>query len=206
MEKIADPIRSKSEISPDFKRKLVIGCLATVIILVAVYALRISGVRAVFYLERFRPVNVDLQDVPMKFSFLDRYGLDNDEKKKFGSDYVIGFKLPSDPQTGCDIRKTDSRLDMSKKDDQISAAVNKQLESASRDFVLLSQKTLLIDGEKSWKSDFTMSDPTGSTIRIEQILVSRGQEGYAIICGSQELLFERVSPDFGYFISSIRWR
>ena len=209
MKKITKVLLSQLGSSEGWKRdfKKILKILVLLVVAVAVWiALKASGTRFVFKVEHFAPMYVKGRSLPISFSYSSRYQLDSDEEKRFGENYIIGFKLPGDPRTGCDLRLTDVRLNMGKGDAEISAAVNGQLASAAKDFKPLSSERIGVGGEEGLRTDFTMKDPIGATIFMRQVLVSHGERGYVIACGAQESLFEYLSSDFDDFISSIKWK
>lgn len=142
-----------------------------------------------------------------KFSFVFpvRYTFDSDEQKKFGADYMAGFHLNADSRTGCDVRASEVGINFAKSDQEISEAIAKELSVNVKGLENFSGQRIKLNKRDAFAVNFSLIDPLGNKLRINQILISSPkQENYLLVCGSGEAQAEFFAQDFADFLRSFR--
>jgi hypothetical protein len=139
------------------------------------------------------------------FRYPDYFQTDDDSQHKYGDNYAAGFKLKSDQRTGCDVRTASAGINFKKSDQEIQAALVKELSQNAKDFKLLSSERMKIGGEDAYLVSFSFTDPIGSTARLSQIMTSHAGENYLLICGTGDYQYQFFSRDFDNFLRSFSW-
>ena len=179
------------------------------LILIGVYAASVKiknapswGIRWHAPIERVKYQTYDDANAKFSFSYPERYVFDADQQKKFGNDYLAGFHLNSDGRTGCDVRRSEVGINFAKSDQEISAAVSKELAAGVKGFDKFSGQRFKLSGQDAYKTSFLLTDPLGNSLHITQVLVSANQENYLLVCGSGEAQYEFFAQDFADFLQS----
>ena len=139
------------------------------------------------------------------FHYPDYYQFDGDESKKFGDQYLGGFKLKTDQRTGCDLRINPFGLNFAKSDSEIENAIKNDLSKSAKEFKLISSQRTKIGNEEAFQIDFTFLDPTNNTVRLSQVLMSHAGTGYMMVCGTGEYQYQFFQKDFEEFFKNFRW-
>ena len=210
---------SLSETVPDkdrcSRRKKVKKIILTVIVLILIFVAwktvqkfsdtGLFGYRSSVYLEKVKFEKYSHSGPDFSFQYPDHYVFDDDADKKFGADYLAGFRLKSDQRTGCDMRHNLVGLNFSKSDAEITSALEKELSKNAQDFKLLSAKRINIGGEPAFRTEFSFTDPIASTVRLSQNIVSHDGQNYLIVCGTGDYQYKFFQKDFDAFFQSFRW-
>lgn len=139
------------------------------------------------------------------FRYPDYFQFDGDKEKKFGADYIAGFRLKTDQRTGCDLRFNSFGLNFSKSDQEIEDAIKNDLSKSVKEFNLIETKRIKFGGEDAFAVDFTFLDPIGNRTRLTQIMVSYNKANYLAICGTGEYQYKFFQKDFADFFESFQW-
>lgn len=145
-----------------------------------------------------------------KFSFL--FPRDNvleaseGASKRFGKDYLAGFKEKNDPRIGCEVRKRSRPLDLERDEAEIGRELAAEFGKGALGFrVGRAEKVLLPANLPAFQFNFNFTDPLGAVTAINQVLVPKGKETYLLICGAGRAYFDEFAPDFAVFFNSFRF-
>ncbi|MFA5994161.1 MAG: hypothetical protein WC823_04335 [Parcubacteria group bacterium] len=186
------------------ERSLFLTIIILVILAFFVVANR-SGWRVDWSVQKVNYLKYSHIGPDFSFRYPDYFHLDTDVEKRFGTDYIAGFKLRTNQGTGCDVRYNSFGLNFQKSDQEIQAAIEKDLSQTAKEFHLISSKRLQVDGEQAFLVEFDFLDPTGDTVRLAQMLTSHAGMDYALICGTGEYQYKYFQRDFADFFSNFRW-
>lgn len=146
-----------------------------------------------------------------KFSFLfpqqDVIEASEGATKRFGKDYLAGFKEKSDPRVGCEVRKGGLKIDMDRDEETISRGLVQYFGLDKGDAKVTRAEKVAIDpGQRpAFQLNFNKVDPTGAVVAVNQLLVPRGNDVYLLICGAGKAYFDKFAPDFAVFFNSFRF-
>lgn len=184
------------------KIALIVFAIAAATLAVSIYKMENWGINFQKPAEFVKYVSYE--DQMIKFAFSDRYVLDKNEQKKFGSDYLAGFHLMDDSRTGCDVRQSEVGINFSKTDEEISRAVEADLAKSVKGLKNFDAKRIEIDEREAYRANFDLTDPLGNSLRINQVLVGNGKDNYLLVCGSGRAQAEFFQNDFEDFFKSFR--
>ena len=194
---------------PSRKRKLLektLFIMIGILILLAFFVVvNRSGWRFDWSLQKINYLKYSHIGPDFNFRYPDYYHFDTDAEKRFGTDYLAGFKLRTDQRTGCDIRYNSFGLNFQKSDNEIQEAIENDLAKNTKEFFLIKGKRTKFSGEDAFLMDFTFLDPTGNTVRLTQILTSSGGSDYLIVCGTGEYQYKYFQRDFNDFFENFQW-
>ncbi len=143
-----------------------------------------------------------------KFSFLlsTDYDLDaaTESAKMFGKDYLVGFKAKDDPRIGCEVRKRDSSLDLSRDEDVLTRDLAASPRANKAKFIS-SGKVTLNSGLPAFQYNFNFIDPLGAVTAINQVSVPKENKTYLLLCGAGQAYFDKFAPDFAVFFNSFKF-
>jgi hypothetical protein len=145
------------------------------------------------------------QNPNLSFYFSKNFVFDEDQQKKYGSDYLAGFHLKADQRTGCDVRSSSMGINFGKSDQEINEAISKDLGSSVKGFSNYSGKRIKIDGRDALVTEFMLTDPLSNTLHLKQVMFSNGGDNYLVVCGSGQSQYEFYKDDFAAFIESFRF-
>lgn len=141
----------------------------------------------------------------MSFSYPQRFSLDADEQGRYGADYLAGFHLEGDSRIGCDVRRSAAGINFAKSDEEISAAIENDLEKHVKGFSAYRFERDKIGRQEAAKASFELIDPLASTLKVTQWMVSREGKHYLIVCGAGKGVYGFFEKDFERFRRSLRW-
>lgn len=147
-------------------------------------------------------------DKPDKFSFLfpQRTILEASEgaTKRYGKDYLAGFKEEADPRIGCEVRKGGLKIDMSRDEETISRGLTQYfgLDKGGAKVTRAGKVVLGPQQLPAFQLNFNKVDPTEAMVTVNQILIPRGGDVYLLICGAGKAYFNQFAPDFAVFFNS----
>jgi len=155
----------------------------------------------------FRPEYLEYRSESPRFSFSypSKFVLDKDEENRFGKDYLIGIKLPSDARVGCDVRAVRGKLDLSGSLEDITKKIAAEISQGAEGFQVLDSSFTEIGGEKAVKLEITFKGPLGETMRTDQVFTSHGGNVYTLVCGTTKDTFDFFAEDFSYFLKHFAW-
>ncbi len=145
-----------------------------------------------------------------KFSFLfaNDYELDaaTDSAKRYGKDYLAGFKANNDPRIGCDVRKRDFKLDLSLSDEQVTKDLTKLFGAGAAGFKVIDGAAVTTNtGLPAFQFNFNFTDPLNATMAVNQLLIPKDNQTYVLICGAGQAYFDKFASDFSVFFNSFRF-
>jgi len=186
----------------------------TAIIIIAVILAAAGGVYYYLssqgYIVKFslsKPKYLDYQNLSPRFSlsYPSKFVLDKDEESRFGKDYLIGLKLPSDNRVGCDVRAVKGQLNLEGELGAVAEKLAQQISEGAEEFQVLGSEFREIGGEKAVLLGISFKGPLGETMRTDQIFTSHGGNVYTLICGTTKDTFEFFAEDFSYFLDHFAW-
>ena len=139
------------------------------------------------------------------FHYPDYYQFDGDTDKKFGDQYIAGFRLKTDQRTGCDLRYSSFGLNFQKSDMEIQNAIKADLSKSIKGFNLLSVKRIKFGAEDAFLAEFNFLDPTNNTMRLSQTLTSHAGADYIVVCGTGDYQYKYFQKDFKNFSDTFTW-
>ncbi|MCG2685914.1 hypothetical protein L6258_00920 [Candidatus Parcubacteria bacterium] len=155
----------------------------------------------------FRPEYLEYHHESPKFSFSypSKFVIDKDEDGRFGEDYLVGIKLPSDNRVGCDVRAIKGNLSLEGDLLKVTENLAKQISQGAEGFEVLNSSFVEVGGEKAIKLEITFKGPLGGTMRTDQLFTSYGGMVYTLICGITKDTYGYFAEDFGHFYENFRW-
>ncbi len=149
-------------------------------------------------------------DKPDKFSFLftNDYDLDasTESAKKYGRDYLVGFKARDDSRIGCEVRKRPLKMDLSRDDTLLTQEMTALFGQGVLGFKPISSgQVLLNSGLPAFQFNFNFTDPLRATASINQIMVPKGDQVYLLMCGAGKAYFSKFASDFAVFFNSFQF-
>ena len=189
-----------------FKWEYFAVVLAFAVLLFGVYYY-LSSKGYILRFSFFKPEYLEYsQESPkISFSYPSRFTIDKDKENRFGKDYVVGIKLPSDPRVGCDIRQIKGKLNLSGELTTVTDNLAKQISQGSKNFEVLNSTFIEIDGEKAIKLNIQFTGPLEETMRTDQVFTTHGGSVYTIICGTTKDTYQYFEEDFDYFFENFGW-
>ena len=130
---------------------------------------------------------------------------DTDESliKRYGLDYIVGFRHTYDPRIGCEIRKNDGSFSLDLPEQDISWKLVTQYSKDTKEFSLVRSGKVVLQGNMSaFQFSFTFVDPLDATMLIHQVFIPHGKDMYLLTCGSGRAYSEKFESDFETFFSS----
>lgn len=127
--------------------------------------------------------------------------------KRFGKDYLAGYKEKNDPRIGCEVRKGGLKVDLESDESTLGGELIKYfgLDKAGAKVTRAEKVTLNLNQLPAFQLNFNKIDPTGAVVAVNQILIPRGKETYLLICGAGKAYFDKFAPDFAAFFNSFRF-
>jgi len=190
-------------------RRLWIWVAAAAVILAALgggyYYLSSQGYIVKFSLSK--PEYLDYKNLSPSFGFSypSKFVLDKDEENRFGENYLVGLKLPSDNRVGCDVRAVKGRLNLEGEIGAVAEKLAQQVSEGAEEFQVLGSEFREIGGEKAVMLEISFRGPLGETMRTDQMFAARKDTVYTLICGATEGTYEFFAEDFSYFLDSFTW-
>lgn len=192
------------------KRKITRNLLNLIMVVLVVGTFFIfiqkSGWRLNWFLEKISYQKYEHIGPNFSFRYPDYFQLDVDEQKKFGDKYIAGIRLKTDQRTGCDLRYNSVGIDFQKTDQEIRNAISAELSQGAKEYELVSSERIKLDGEDAFLAEFTFLDPTGSVVRLSQIITSHAGANFILICGTGDYQYRYFQKDFQDFLDSFEWR
>jgi hypothetical protein len=164
-----------------------------------------SGWRLEWSLQKINYLKYNHIGPDFNFRYPDYFHFDADTEKRFGQDYIAGFKLKTDQRTGCDLRYNSFGLNFQKSDKEIQEAIEKDLSQNAKEFTLINGKRTKFGGEDAFLAEFSFIDPTGNLVRLSQILTSHGGADYLAVCGTGDYQYKYFQKDFYDFYENFQW-
>lgn len=155
----------------------------------------------------FRPEYLEYHQESPRFSFSypSKFVIDKDEENRFGDDYLVGLKLPSDNRAGCDVRAIEGKLNLAGDLVKITDSLAKQISQGAEGFQVLNSSFVEIGGEKGVKLEIEFKGPLEETMRTDQVFTSHGNKVYTLICGITKDTYGYFAEDFDYFYENFGW-
>lgn len=188
-----------------FLEKILFLLIAVLIFLAFLVVANRSGWRFVWSLQKINYLTYDHIGPDFNFRYPDYYHFDSDSEKRFGQDYIAGFKLRTDQRTGCDIRYNPFGLNFQKSDEEIQKAIEDDLAKTAKEFTLIKGQRMKLDGDDAFLTDFSFLDPTGNTVRLAQVLTTHAGADYLMVCGTGEYQYKFFQRDFSDFFENFQW-
>lgn len=195
----------KNDLRKIWKLLLILAFALIVLELLAFYQGSFLGWKFDFFLKKVNYKNYTHLAPDFSYRYADYFETDSGEGKNYGDNYLSGFKLGTDPRTGCDIRMIKSGINFQKNDAEIRSALSKELSASAKDFKLINAHRMKIDGENAFALDFSFIDPIGSRVRVNQVMTGHENNFYVLICGTGDYQYQFFEKDFKDFTNSFRW-
>jgi hypothetical protein len=194
---------------PSKKRKLLektLFVMIGILILLAFFVVaNRSGWRLDWSLQKINFLKYNHIGPDFNFRYPDYFHFDADAEKKFGTDYIAGFKLITDQRTGCDLRYNSFGLNFQKSDEEIQKAIESDLKKNAKEFRAIKGQRMKFGGDDAYLLDFSFLDPTGNTVRLAQVLTSHAGADYLVVCGTGEYQYKYFQKDFQDFFENFQW-
>lgn len=142
------------------------------------------------------------------FVFSKEFEIDasTESAKRYGKDYLVGFKDKNDPRIGCEVRKRSQKLDLNLSDDEIKRDLVLQFgKDADKFKVTRAEKVTLEKGLPAFQFNFSFLDPLAATAAINEVLIPKGNDTYLLMCGAGKSYFDKFTPDFALFFNSFKF-
>lgn len=155
----------------------------------------------------FRPEYLEYRSGSPQFSFSypSRFVVDQDEENRFGEDYHVGIKLPSDNRVGCDVRSIKGELNIKGELDPVTAKLAQEISQGAEDFKVLDSSFLTVGEERAIKLAVSFRGPLEETMRTDQIFTSHQGRVYTLMCGTSKDTYEFFAEDFNHFFENFSW-
>lgn len=164
------------------------------------------GLRVIFDVERIKYQKYSHIGPDFSFQYPDYYVFDGDEEKKFGNDYLAGFRLRTDRRTGCDVRTSAAGLNFKKNDEEIKKALVNDLSRTAKNFSLINSGRTTIGGNEAFSLEFTFVDPLGNNLRLFQTMTTNKGGHYLLVCGTGDYQYRFFARDFEKFLETFKWQ
>lgn len=159
------------------------------------------------YIIRFQIFKPDIltyvnKDPQFSFYYSSRFDIDKDEKQRFGKDYLVGIKLPSDPRVGCDVRSVKGKINLTNDLQAVTDNLSKQISKGSKGFEVLESEFVEIGGREGIALNISFTGPLGETMRTRQVFTANNNLVYTLICGTTKDTYDFFANDFETFFES----
>lgn len=184
---------------------LVFGLLVVVLIIAGGY-LYLQDYDLSFELIRRDWQSYQHEETPT-FSFAydaNIFEIDTDTESRYGEDYQVGIKLPSDARVGCDVRAIKGSLSLSDDAQKDGARLAKQISQGANFFQSQNYRFSQIGGAKALQMDITVAGPLGETLRMDQAFLERDGYTFNLICGTTSGIYSYFAEEFNRFLASFR--
>lgn len=125
--------------------------------------------------------------------------------KRYGPDYLVGFKDKNDPRIGCEVRKREPGLDLTKSDGEIARELTAQFGKESPNYKVTRAEKVSLNGRDAFQFNFNFPDPLGAAIAVNQVLIPQDKKTYLLMCGAGKAYFDQFAADFALFFNSFRF-
>lgn len=190
------------------RRQAMIGLGLLAIVVLAVFALRLSGYSLRVGVAR-EDVRTYVYEKEPRFSF--RYdakvfALDEDEAKRYGVTYAIGVKVHDDARTGCEVRVFDQKLELGDDPDKAAQALSREMSGGTSDVSTTSSFFTRISGKKALSMQLNLLGPLGDALVIHQAFIPDGDRTVALFCGGNKSVERFYQADYDRFFDSFDLR
>lgn len=164
-----------------------------------------QGYRLAFSIEQRNYQTYQHSGAP-KFAFeydANQFEIDTDAENRFGDDYLVGVKLPSDARVGCDVRAVKGTLKLSDDEQKDGSRVAQQISQGADFFQAQNHRYEQIGGEKALRMDITVGGPLGELLRMDQAFLEHDGRTFNLICGTTAGTYPYFVNDFKRFFESL---